>query len=135
LGSAIEFREGNAQSMPLADDSFDVAVSVTVIEEVDADRMLAEMVRVTKPGGRVAVVARAIDMPFFRHLPLSPDLKVKVESTGGGVAAQGCADASLYKRMRQAGLTQVTDAAPVGGLRPFGADLSWISCRVTSFRG
>ena len=69
LGDAIEFRDGNAESLPFADDSFDVTMSVTVIEEVDADRMLAEMVRVTKPGGRVAVVARAIDMPFFRHLP------------------------------------------------------------------
>jgi ubiquinone/menaquinone biosynthesis C-methylase UbiE len=107
LEGAIEFRDGNAESLPFADNSFDVAMSVTVIEEVDADRMLAEMVRVTKPGGRVAVVARAIDMPFLMNLPLSADLKAKVEAPGGGVAAQGCADASLYRRMHQAGLTQV----------------------------
>jgi len=108
LEGAIEFRDGNAESLPFTDNSFDVALSVTVIEEVDADRMLAEMVRVTKPGGRVAVVARAIDMPFLMNLPLSADLKAKVGAPGGGVAAQGCADASLYRRMHQAGLTQVT---------------------------
>ena len=33
--------------VPFSDNSFEVAMSVTVIEETDADRMLAEMVRVT----------------------------------------------------------------------------------------
>ncbi len=109
LEGEIEFREGNAESLPFSDNTFDVAMSVTVIEEVDADRMLAEMVRVTKPGGRVAVSARGRDMPSLMHLPLSPGLKAKVEAPGmlGGVAPQGCADASLYERMRRAGLTQV----------------------------
>ncbi len=72
--------------------------------------MLAEMVRVTKPGGRVAVIARAIDRPFLMNLSLSPELKAKVEAPGGwapGVAPLGCADASLYRRLHQTGLTQV----------------------------
>jgi SAM-dependent methyltransferase len=107
LEGAIEFRDGDAESLPFGENSFDVAMSVTVIEEVDADRMLAEMVRVTKPGGRVAVVARAIDMPLLVNAPLSAGLKATVEAPGGGVAEQGCADASLYRRMHQAGLTQV----------------------------
>ncbi len=98
LEGTIEFRDGNAESLPFSDNSFDVTMSVTVIEEVDADRMLAEMVRVTKPGGRVALVARAIDMPFLRN---------QAEAPGGGIAAHGCADASLYRRMHHAGLTQV----------------------------
>ena len=107
LEGAIEFRDGNAESLPFADNSFDVTMSVTVIEEVEADRLLAEMVRVTKPRGRVAVVARAIDMPRLSHLPLSADLKAKVETPMGTKEVKGCADASLYRRMRQAGLTQV----------------------------
>ena len=61
LGGEIEFREGNAESLPFSDNTFDVTMSVTVIEEVGADRMLAEMVRVTKPGGRVAVAARRVE--------------------------------------------------------------------------
>ena len=47
LEGAIEFRDGNAGALPFSDNSFEVAMSVTVIEETDADRMLAEMVRVT----------------------------------------------------------------------------------------
>jgi ubiquinone/menaquinone biosynthesis C-methylase UbiE len=109
LESAIEFREGNAEALPFPDNSFDVVMSVTVIEEADADRMLAEIVRVTKPSGRIAVIARALDMAFPMNLPLSAGLKAKVEAPGviGQVSPQGCADASLYRRVRQAGLTQV----------------------------
>ena len=55
-------------------------MSVTVVEEVDANQMLAEMARVTKPGGRVAVIARALDRPFLMNLSLPPDLKSKVEA-------------------------------------------------------
>jgi len=109
LEGAIEFREGNAEALPFRDNSFDVVMSVTVIEEVDADRMLAEIVRVTKPGGRVAVIARAQDIAFPMNLPLSAGLKAKVEAPGviGQVSPQGCADASLYRRVRQTQLTQV----------------------------
>ena len=82
-------------------------MSVTVIEETDADRMLAEMVRVTKPGGRVAVISRAVDMPRPMNLPLSISLKAKVEAPQGQASPQGCADAGLYRRVLLAGLTQI----------------------------
>ena len=109
LEGVIEFRDGDAQALPFADTSFAVTMSVTVIEETDADGMLAEMVRVTKPGGRVAVISRALDMAAPMNLRLSARLKSKVEAPGfiGTVSPQGCADASLYRRVRQAGLTQV----------------------------
>jgi len=109
LDGALEFREGSAEALPFPDSSFDVTLSVTVIEEVDAQQMLAEMVRVTKPGGRVAVIARAVDMPFLMNLRLQPELKAKVDAPGalGNVAERACADASLYQRFHQAGLTQV----------------------------
>ena len=104
---AIEFREESAEALPFPVSSFDITWSITVIEEVDANQMLAEMVRVTKPGGRVAVAARAIDLPFLMNLPLSLELKVKVEAPFGSIAERGCADASLYQRFHQAGLNQV----------------------------
>ena len=110
LADAISFREGNAEALPFADASFDVVMSVTVIEEADADRMLAEMVRVAKPGGRVAVIARSVDTPFLVNAPLSPALKAKAEAPGaiGGVAPAGCADLSLYRRMLNAGLAPLS---------------------------
>ena len=109
LEGAVDFREGSAEALPFPDNSFDVTMSMTVIEEVDAQQMLAEMVRVTKPGGRVAVIARAMDMPFLINLRLQAELQAKVGAPGalGSVAGRGCADASLYRRFHQAGLTQV----------------------------
>jgi SAM-dependent methyltransferase len=106
LEGTIAFREGNAEALPFPDGSFDVTMAVTVIEELDADRMLREMVRVTRSGGRIAVVARAMDVPFLMNLPLGASLQSKVEVPGivGQVAPQGCADRSLYRRVHDAGL-------------------------------
>jgi SAM-dependent methyltransferase len=106
LEGTIAFREGNAEALPFPDGSFDVTMAVTVIEELDADRMLGEMVRVTRSGGRVAVVARALDVPFLMNLALGASLQSKVEAPGvvGQVGPQGCADRSLYRRVHDAGL-------------------------------
>jgi SAM-dependent methyltransferase len=104
----IDFGEGRAEALPLADASVDVALSSTVFEEGDADVMLAEIARVTRRGGRIGVIVRAIDMPFMVNLPLEPALKAKVEAPGiigGGMAPKGCADASLYRRFHALGLT------------------------------
>jgi ABC-type uncharacterized transport system substrate-binding protein len=86
------------------DNHVDVALSFTVLEEGNADRMLRELVRVTKPGGRVAVMVRAIDIPLVVNIPLSPELKAKTQIPRGFVGSEGCADASLYKRFQQLGL-------------------------------
>jgi SAM-dependent methyltransferase len=103
----IEFREGRAEALPLGDNSVDIALSCTVMEEGDAERMLAEMIRVTRPGGRVAVVVRAVDMHEPVNLPLSAKAKVEAPGVfGAGVVPAGCADATLYDRFRTAGLTQ-----------------------------
>jgi SAM-dependent methyltransferase len=108
LERVIEFREGSAEALPFPDNSFDVSMSFTVIQSVDADRMLGEMVRVTKSGGRIAVVANGGDQPKIINLPLRAELKAKAEAPRGDAAnPQGCADASLYRRFHQAGLTQV----------------------------
>jgi SAM-dependent methyltransferase len=107
LGDIIAFEEGDAKALPFPDNHVDVALSFTVLEEGNANRMLAELVRVTKPGGRVAVMVRAIDIPLVVNVPLSPELKTKVQTPHGFVGAQGCADASLYRRFHQTGLTHV----------------------------
>jgi SAM-dependent methyltransferase len=107
LGDAIAFHEDNAEALPFEDDSFDVVLSATVIEECDADKAIREMVRVVKPGGRVAVKVRACDIPTFWNLPLDPGIKTKAETPIKAVAPAGCADASLLPRFRAAGLTDV----------------------------
>ena len=110
LAEPMTFQEGSAEAIPLAAESVDVALSFTVMEEGDADRMLAELVRVTRPGGRVAVIVRSCDMPSWANLPISAALRAQVDKPGligAGVAADGCADTSLYRRFHAAGLTEL----------------------------
>jgi SAM-dependent methyltransferase len=105
LSERITFGHGDAEGLPMPSASVDVALSFTVMEEVDADRMLSEMIRVTRPGGRVGIVVRATDMRPWVNISLRADLLAIVESvSGAGAADLGCSDASLYRRFREAGL-------------------------------
>ena len=106
----VSFREGSAEELPFDDNSLDVVFSSTVIQRVNADKMLLEMVRVTKPGGRVAVLGHAHDMNRWVNLPLSPGLKARIESppwVDDRGHPQGCDDASLYRRFSRLGLSSV----------------------------
>ena len=108
LPDLISLREGNAEALPFDDRSFDVTLSVTVMEEGDADRILSELVRVTKPGGRVAAVVRGEDCPPLLTIRLRPDVHARAaRAMAAGVVERGCADGSLYRRFHAAGLTQV----------------------------
>jgi SAM-dependent methyltransferase len=105
LADRISFQEGRGEAIPLADGSVDIALSFTVMEEGDADRMLSELVRVTRPGGRIGAIVRSLDIPPWTNAPLSPGVRAKVDAPGrGDVAPAGCADASLYQRFLRAGL-------------------------------
>ena len=109
LSEVIKFEQANAEALPYPDAHFDVAVCTTVLEEGDADRMLAELTRVARPGGRIAVLTRAIDLDWWANLPVPGELRSRINalgpSTGAGVGDHGCADASLYKRLVKVGLT------------------------------
>jgi ubiquinone/menaquinone biosynthesis C-methylase UbiE len=104
----IRFAPGNAEALPFADASFDCIFSVTVLEECDADRALAEMVRVARPGGRVGVVVRSIDLPQWWSADVPEALHQRAITPPQSVGARGVADASLYRRARQAGLRDLT---------------------------
>ena len=108
LQDTIRFRQANAEALPFPDASFGCAFSVTVLEECDADRALAELWRVVRPGGRVGVIVRAIDMPQWWNLSLPEALREKVAIPAQSVGACGVADASLYRRMREAGFAGLT---------------------------
>jgi SAM-dependent methyltransferase len=104
LAHRIEFQPGNAESLPFPDATFGCVFSVTVFEECDADKAIAQAVRVAKPGGRIAIAVRATDMPQWWNLDLPEPILRKVTPTPRSVAPAGVADASLYARMRRAGL-------------------------------
>ncbi len=105
----ITFEEGDAHALPFEAASFDGTISMTMLEEVDADRALAEMVRVTRPGGQVGVGVRALDIaPIVgADLPESVLAKARTSLSAAGVGPAGCADASLYRRMTAVGLADV----------------------------
>ncbi|MBV9860327.1 MAG: methyltransferase domain-containing protein [Alphaproteobacteria bacterium] len=107
LADAIVFSPGNAEALPFGDMSVDCVFSVTVLEECDADRAIAEMIRVTRPGGRIGVVVRAIDLPQWWSLDLPDAIRRKVEAPPRSVGRRGVADAGLYGRMRMAGLADL----------------------------
>ena len=107
LAGLIQFRHGNAEALPFDDDSFDCVYSVTVFEECDAGRAIAEAMRVVRPGGRVGLVVRALDMQQWWNLSLPEPIRRKVDAPPRSVAPAGVADRSLYRRMRQAGFVDL----------------------------
>jgi SAM-dependent methyltransferase len=107
IGGRIDFRPGNAEALPFADGTFGCVFSVTVLEECDAGKAIAEMIRVARPGGRIGIVVRAIDLPQWWNLDLPEPIRRKITPPPRSVGPGGVADASLYRRMRQAGLTSL----------------------------
>src|SRR6185437_8118672 len=72
---ALTFTVGTAQDLPLPDASFDVVTSTLAIHHIPARRRqdaLAEIYRVTKPGGRLLLADFDPDRPPF---PLHPGAK------------------------------------------------------------
>jgi SAM-dependent methyltransferase len=73
----IEFTEGDAESMPYADESFDAVVSMYgVMFAPRPERVVSELYRVTKPGGLIALAnwtpqgfIGKMFAVFVRHLP------------------------------------------------------------------
>jgi SAM-dependent methyltransferase len=97
----VEFRLGEIEHLPVADDSVDVIISNCVINlSPDKAQVWKEVARVLKPGGRVAIS----DMALLKPLP-SEVLK-QVEALVGCVA--GAALVSDTERMvREAGLSEI----------------------------
>ena len=57
LQGRVELRRGEAENLPFDDGSFDgVTIAWGIRNAADRNRALAEMARVTRPGGRVAVL-------------------------------------------------------------------------------
>ncbi|MGA2853724.1 MAG: arsenite methyltransferase [Verrucomicrobiota bacterium] len=97
----VEFRLGEIEHLPVADNSVDVIISNCVINlSPDKAQVWREMARVLKPGGRVAVS----DMALVKPLP--PEILKMVEALVGCVAgALLVSETELLAR--RAGLTDV----------------------------
>lgn len=81
------FESGDAHALPAGDGTFSAALSQLVLNDIpDPERALAEMVRVTRPGGRIAAVVwdRMGGLGFLR---LFLDVAALVEPEGEGLRA------------------------------------------------
>lgn len=68
LGTTIEWRTADCRRLPFDDGSFDVVLAATVLAHVPgAEEALAEMARVTRRGGRLAVFDFDGDSFLFSH--------------------------------------------------------------------
>ena len=75
LGPRLSFETGDAFHLAQPDNSFDLVANRHMIQSVPhVDRILAELVRVTKPGGRVHVLAEDYSMLHMMSGPLDPDV-------------------------------------------------------------
>ncbi len=97
----VEFRLGEIEHLPVADNSVDVVISNCVINlSPDKPQVWREIARVLKPGGRVAVS----DIALLRPLP--PAIRETVESLIGCVAGAVLVEETEHMAM-DAGLTGI----------------------------
>jgi len=97
----VEFRLGEIEHLPVADNSVDVIISNCVINlSPDKPQVWREMARVLKPGGRVAVS----DLALLRPLP--PKIIKVVEALVGCIAGAVLAE-ETERLARAAGLTEI----------------------------
>lgn len=102
IGAAnVEFRLGELEHLPVADNTADVAMSNCVINLVpDKAQVFREVFRALKPGGRVAV------SDVVNTAPLPPDLKADTALVCGCVAGAARAD-QVEGWLRDAGFADI----------------------------
>lgn len=107
--AGVTFQVGDITALPFADASFDACRADTVLQHVPDHRVgLIEMVRVVRPGGRVA--GYELDLETF--VVDSPDRATTraIVTSAADAIAQGWAGRQLPGLYRAAGLTDVTVA-------------------------
>lgn len=98
----VEFRMGEIEHLPLADNSVDVIISNCVINlSPDKPQVWREIARVLKPGGRVAVSDIALVMP------LPTEVLEQVEALIGCISGAVMVD-ETERMAREAGLGEIT---------------------------
>jgi ubiquinone/menaquinone biosynthesis C-methylase UbiE len=105
-GLDVRFVVGDALALPFDDNTFDVCRIETVLQHVEAPRqVVAEMARVTRPGGRIAALEFDAGTVFLDH----PDVEFweVVWSAFTHAAVQGSIGRQLPRMFTDVGLADV----------------------------
>lgn len=106
----VDAREGTAEELPWDDGTFDAALSCLVIGFMrDADRGVAEMARVTRPGGVVAACMWDVAGGRMNMLRLFwTAMRGRLPSVGGEQDRAGTSKGDIAERLARAGLSDVS---------------------------
>ncbi|MFF4382723.1 methyltransferase domain-containing protein [Kitasatospora sp. NPDC001547] len=103
-GSPARFVDGDALALPLPDGELDAVWCERVLQHLtDPARAVAEMARVLRPGGRVALLDT--DWSTFLIHPAEPDVQSALATVVRDAAARPDAGRSLAGWLVEAGLT------------------------------
>lgn len=119
----VEFHQAQIDALPLADDSVDCIISNCVINLVpDKPKVFREMLRVLKPGGRVAISDIALKQP------LPERIKASVEAYVGCIAGAIAID-RYQQLLSEAGFTAVVVSDTGADLNAYATSgLSSVGC-------
>ena len=108
-----DVRVGPAEQLPWDDDTFDAALAQLVVAFMaDPDRGVAEMARVTRPGGVVAACMWDLHDGGMTMLHTFWSAVREIVPTAGGEAMRaGTRKGDIAERLRRAGLEDVRDGA------------------------
>lgn len=107
LGSRVRFEVGDGRRLRWSDGTFDATVAVTVLLHVpDADRLLGEMVRVTLPGGIVAVQDQDFGTLALDHPDTTLTRRI-LDGVAGKIYADPFSGRTLLRKLRSLGLESV----------------------------
>jgi SAM-dependent methyltransferase len=101
-GSTIEWFENSAYQLPFAEGEFDIVLCAQTLQFLeDRPRALAEMYRVLKPGGRVAVSlwCDIRECPYFDVLVQAVTHHISAETAVGLRAAFGLTDLNTIQTL------------------------------------
>jgi ubiquinone/menaquinone biosynthesis C-methylase UbiE len=103
----VTFLKGDIEDLPLPDDSVDTIISNCVVNlAADKDRVVAEMYRVVRPGGRIAVSDVVIDGGIPEGDQFYDELRADLEAWGSCIGG-AMSDAEYRVRLERAGFGDV----------------------------
>jgi SAM-dependent methyltransferase len=107
LNLPVAFHVGDAQALQFDDATFDACRSERMLMHVpDADTALTEMVRVTKPGGRISIFDFDWDT-FVIDSSDKPTTRAVVDAFSDGIR-NGWIGRQLPRLLREHGMTDIT---------------------------